>query len=219
MTRTLNFKSDYLPSKDPDKNRYGRYVYEFGGMDAPGGLFNIIPVKPGLVLSYSAHAGLPYPSIDFEIGSSPVDFTFCLAGASTHRYHRFKGQKDIFEFTPRPGMNVISSLSDIYGDMDFQSPEKVACVGLKVDPQLLYSYLEQQMDTVPKELATLFDKGDSHHCFLTRQMTPQMQATAWQIINPPYTGKARELFYESRALELLAQQVTSNRQARPHRPT
>jgi len=101
MTRVLNFKSDYLPPKDPDKNRYGRYVYELGGMDAPGELFNIIPVKPGLVLSYSAHASLPYPTIDFEIGSAPVDFTFCLAGTSTHRYHRFKGQKNIFEFTPQ----------------------------------------------------------------------------------------------------------------------
>jgi hypothetical protein len=105
-------------------------------------------------------------------------FDFCLAGTSTHRYHRLKGQKNIFEFTPRPGMNVISSLSDVCGDMDFHSQEKIACVGLKVDPQLLFSYLEQQMDTVPKELATLFDKGDSHHCFLTRQMTPQMPYVA-----------------------------------------
>jgi AraC-like DNA-binding protein len=45
-----------------------------------------------------------------------------------------------------------------------------------------------------------------------------MQATAWQIINPPYTGKARELFLESRALELLAQQVTALTQAGPASP-
>lgn len=213
MNRVLNFKSDYLQPRDSDKNRYGKYVYELGGVDAPGELFKIIPVKPGLVLSYCTHAGRPCPSIDFEIGSAPVDFTFCLAGSSTHRYHRFKGQKNIFEFTPRPGMNVISSLSHICGDMDFHSLEKIACVGLKIDPQLLFSYLEQQMDTVPKELAALFDKGDRHHCFLTRQMTPLMQATAWQIIHPPYSGKARELFFESRALELLAQQITALTQA------
>ncbi|MBI9090096.1 MAG: helix-turn-helix transcriptional regulator [Desulfobacterium sp.] len=220
MSRVLNFKSDYLPPKDPDKNRYGKYVHELGGMDAPGELFNIIPVKPGLVLSYGTHAGLPCPcpSINFEIGSSPVDFTFCLAGTATHRYHRFKGRKNIFEFTPQPGMNVISSLSHIWGNMDFHSLEKIAWVGLKVDPQLLFSYLEQQMDTVPKELATRFDKGDRHHCFLTRQMTPLMQATAWQIIHPPYTGKARELFLESRALALLAQQVTALTQAGPAHP-
>jgi hypothetical protein len=33
------------------------------------------------------------------------------------------------------------------------SQKKIVCVGLKVDPQLLFSYIEQQMDTVPKELA------------------------------------------------------------------
>ncbi|MCP4117171.1 MAG: helix-turn-helix transcriptional regulator [Desulfobacteraceae bacterium] len=218
MSPPLHFTCDYLPSPNPDKDRYGRYVYEVRGDNVPEEMFTVIPVKPGLILSYCRHGSLPCPSIDFEIGNAPVDFTYCLAGASTHRYQRFKGRKTIFEFTPRPGMNVISSLSHITGDMDFPAQGKIACVGLKVDPHLLFSYLEQQMDTVPKELATRFDKGDRHHCLLTREMTPQMQATAWQIINPPYTGKARELFLESRALELLAQQVTLLTQGGPSPP-
>ncbi|MFK5951871.1 MAG: AraC family transcriptional regulator [Desulfobacterium sp.] len=218
MSCTLHFTCDYLQSTDPNKDRYGRYVYEVKGKNVPKEMFNIIPVKPGLILSYCDHGNLPYPSIDFEIGNAPVDFTFCLAGASTHRYQWFKGQKNIFEFTPRPGMNVISSLSHIYGDMDFSSKEKIVCVGLKIDPLLLFSYLEQQMNTVPEELAIHLDKGDRHHCLFTREMTPQMRATAWQIINPPYTGKTRELFLESRALELLAQQVTALTQGGPAQP-
>ncbi len=209
MSRALHFICDYLPSTDPDKNRYGRYVYEVRGGNFPKEMFTVIPVKPGLILSYCGHGNLPYPSMDFEIGNAPVDFTFCLAGAPTHRYQRFKGRKSMFEFTPRPGMNVISSLSHIRGDMDFPSEEKIICVGLKIDPLLLFSYLEQRMDTVPEELAIRFDKGDRHQFLFTREMTSQMQATAWQIINPPYTGKTRELFLESRALELLAQQITA----------
>lgn len=215
MSRALHFICDYLQSTDPNKDRYGKYVYEVKGGNVPKEMFNVIPVKPGLILSYCDYGNLPYPSFDFEIGNAPVDFTFCLSGASTHRYQWFKGQKNILEISPQPGMNVISSLSHVYGDMDFSSEKKIVWVGLKIDPLLLLSYLEQQMDTVIEELVIRFDKGDHHNRLLVREMTPQMRATAWQIINPPYTGKTRELFLESRALELLAQQLTALTQGSP----
>ena len=210
MNCDLHVTCDYLPSMDLDKDRYGRYVYEVRGGEIPRGMFNIIPVKPGISLSYTAYDKPSHqPVIGFEIGNSPVDFTFCLQGGCTQRYQRFKGRKNIFEFHPRPGMNVISFLPHIHGDMDFSSKENIVCVCLKVDPQLLFSYLEQQMHIVPKDLVTLFEKGERHHCFFTRQMTSLMQATAWQIIKPPYTGKLLDLFLESRALELLAQQISA----------
>lgn len=205
MSSGIFFKSDYRFPPRHSRETYGEFIYEIIGGEKLENFFKIIPVKPGLMLSFSNSFALGCSAIDFQVGTSPIDFSFCLAGSSRHKY-RGIGGKGVFEFVPKPGMMVISSLSNVAGSMELSSGKTMTCVGLKIDPALLFSYLEPDMDRVNKAIKSLLhDQGKNR--LIPCRMSPEMQRTAWQIINSPFKGNAGKLFHESRALELLSQQI------------
>ena len=205
MRAPVFFKSDYTAPDQVSHDPFGRFSYDVSGMAEPEKFFKIIPVKPGLSLSFIPNWTHDYPRIEFEIKNTPVEFTFCLSGSCVYRINGLDSKKNI-EFTYNAGMNIVSFLPNISGDMDVDPEKTMTCVGLKVDPDLLFSYLEENLNQVSKKVLDLFDshKKTQFVC----PMSQEILIAALQIIHPPsYTKKTRTLFYECRALELLAMQI------------
>lgn len=205
MTTPVFFKSDYtLPDKESE-NTFGKFTYEITGMEHPEKLFKIIPVKPGLFLSFSENSTVKFPDMEFEIKNSPVGFSFFLSGTCVHKFNNFKSKKTV-TVTHKPGMNTIFSIPNVTGDMTFDQDKYIACVDLKIDRGLLFSYLQENIDQLSPRVLDLFD--DKKQLFFSCPMTRQMLKTTLDIIHPPaYNKNTLSLFYESRALELLALQL------------
>ncbi|CCK81447.1 MULTISPECIES: helix-turn-helix domain-containing protein [Desulfobacula] len=205
MSASVFYKSDYTPPDEGSQNPYGRFVYDVTGMANPEQIFKVIPVKPGLCLSFCTNSTKIYPHIEFEVKNAPVDFSFFLSGSCVHRIKGLNPKKTI-ELVHKPGMNMVSCLPNIEGKMNLDPDQSLACVCLKIDPDLLFSYLEENLDQASQKVRDLFDSKKK--TYFTCPMSRDMITTALQIVHPPaYTGSASTLFYESRALELLAMQL------------
>lgn len=205
MKAPVFFKSDYTAPVKGSKEPFGRLIYEVTGMEEPERFFKIIPIKPGLSLSFSVNSNNDPPFIEYEVRNTPVEFSFFLSGYCINRINGI-GSKKTIKFIHKPGMNTVSSLPNITGDMDFDPGKPIACVGLKIDPNLLFSYLEEKLDQLPKKVLELFDNKKQN--YFSCPMSREMFTTAMQVIHPPaYTGSSIALFYESRALELTAMQL------------
>ncbi|MFO7840297.1 MAG: hypothetical protein R6X08_12460 [Desulfosalsimonadaceae bacterium] len=72
-----------------------------------------------------------------------------------------------------------------------------------LDPKLLHTYMDREVLSRSKELKGFFE-GRRKHIFQASRLNAAMGMAAAQIINSPYTGQAGQLFYESKALELLS---------------
>lgn len=80
-------------------------------------------------------------------------------------------------------------------------------VGLQIDPRLFREMLEPEMENHPC-LCRRFAKWNCRTKFAHQTgMTPAMNSVAFQIINCPYQGIVKNLFYESKAVELLSLQI------------
>ena len=206
MKESVFCKSDYTAPEEGSHCPFGRLSYEVSGMAEPEELFKIIPVKPGLSLSFITNASHDYPHrIEFEVKNAPVEFSFFLSGSCVQKINGLDPKKNI-ELTYNAGMNIVSFLPNISGNMNVDPEKSLACVGLKIDRGLLFSYLGKNLNQVSKKVQELFDNNKKTQFICP--MSQEMHTAALQVIHPPsYTESARTLFYESRALELLAMQI------------
>jgi AraC-like DNA-binding protein len=205
MEKPVFCKSDYTAPETGSRDPFGQLFYEISGVAEPEKLFKIIPDKPGLTLSFIASWTHDYPRIEFEVKNAPVGFSFFLSGSCIQRIKGLAPEKTI-KLIHKPGMNMVSSLPNIAGEMDVDPNQSLACVDLKIDQGLLFSYLEEKLDQVSPKVLELFDSKKKN--YFSGPMSREMVITAQQITQPPsYIGSAKTLFYESRALELLAMQL------------
>ncbi len=199
------FKSDYISSIG-NGNKYGKVIYQIKNLpDNDIWRFKIFSVKPGFYLSYILNRPGETAEVFFETCHSPVEFSYCLAGKNNIRIWGLKN-KGVYEFQSRPGINVVSSLSNTHGNMNYSFNGSTLGVGLLVDPQLLLSYLDSELNKIPKSLKA-FLEGRRMRFIQPSEMTPAIHMAASQIINSPYTGNVGKLFLESKAIELLALQI------------
>ncbi|MCG8618339.1 MAG: AraC family transcriptional regulator [Desulfobacterales bacterium] len=208
MSQPIFFKTDFTYpdiSGDQADPPYGKLKFDIRGMDNPDSFFKLLHIKPGMYLSVYNHPPAHIPAMGFEVNNAPVSFSFLVSGAC---YHRIRGQgfSKNTEFNLASGTNSVTSLHDITGDMSFNPEIPIICVDLKIDRRLLHAYLHERMDRLPSEMSGLFDPG--RQVYATFPLCREMTATTMEIINPPaYTGVTQALFYESRALNLLALQL------------
>lgn len=143
------------------------------------------------------------PGYGFEIENAPVQFAFCLSGKMQTVYNKGSGSRDAV-FLNRAGTNSVCRMSGVTGRSRSLSDEACSCVALQIDRELLDGYLEAGINNIPSGCRNVLD-GEASICALA--MTGEMYQAASQVFTTLYSGSARQLYLESKALELLALQV------------
>jgi len=202
MGRPIRIRSDYLT--EDNGRSYGENIYNFQGVPKEKSIINVIRVKPGVALLISHFHSESQVKIDFHLGNAPVHFAYCLKGASLYHMHGLS--KSGKETVTRPGTMNTSYIPNVSGEFLVFPKEDLLMVGLQIDPELFMEMVESQRDnlpSLPKELAAI---NRWNRCTYNSGMTPAMHSVARQIIHCPYKGMIRDLYYESKALELLSLQ-------------
>lgn len=116
-------------------------------------------------------------------------------------------------------VSTILYLSESEGKKYWQGEHRQFHVSARITPSMLSTYLGRGLDEFPKDLRAISegctDRIFSHVGPLSRAMS----ATIQQLLDCPYHGRMKELFIESKALELivhkLVQTVSSGSVGRP----
>ena len=134
---------------------------------------------------------------------SVLVFGFWLSGhARSSLVHRKKalelsqGQQGVFYF-PHP---AASSQVEAHVPM--------RCIEITIRPEQLFFYLEDHMFPLPEMLQKAVRQECDDAFWHIGNITPAMHVALHQIVTSPYCGLARRLYLESRALELIAHQLS-----------
>ncbi len=163
-----------------------------------------IQLRPGLKIAISgcqskSTVGLEYRHDD----SMPLVLAFRLSGCcrvltegiADDYYYEKAGENYLFLV---PGTKEIE---------ETPAGERLHGIRILVNPEILRSFSGSQLDLIPHELKALIAK-DSAPIFHKNVggISPAMQQALQQIINCPYQGITKQIYLESKVLELIALQ-------------
>ena len=193
---------------------YGITDCTISGLATEKPLFQVIPVKPGMTLLTSRATLASAMKIRFDMGPTPVQFHCCLKGRCRHRFDGISS--DNRELWTQPGTFTASCPSGTRGECEMRGGEEHLMVGIHVDPELILKVLTPGGKPCKAQPGLLSTWNLTSPFIFQTGISPAMEALAHQIIDGPPLHLPRALFYESKALELLALQLARVEQADAH---
>ncbi|BBO85433.1 AraC family transcriptional regulator [Desulfosarcina ovata subsp. sediminis] len=195
----------YSPTARVDIKRYNpeRFEYCWQGSGDFGNLrFARTEIRPGFDIWTTVcrfHEDIRFSMAD---GPAAFCFNFCLSGKSSARYGTSReliemssGNQGIF-YCPDPNGT---------GCMHMDVPHRQ--VGIVISPERLRSYFESDLNAIHPKLRRILEEKQNDLFCRFHTITPAMHAALEQLLDCPFSGMTRKLFFESRALELIAHQL------------
>ena len=182
------------------------------------GFMYMIKLRPGLMLGIGDYQLWENLTVSFEAKSPPFIIGFSVPGNVWSTLGNGQGKKDVIMFNS--GQSFISYLPEWRGIAEYPARTPVRSVGIYIDPLLLNSFMEEQHDQIPTGVHDIVNEANEKHYHHALTMTPIVNMAIYQILDCPYRGPLRRLYFESKTLELithnLAQLVAdNNRHNRP----
>jgi AraC-like DNA-binding protein len=150
--------------------------------------------------------------IRFSMADSPAafSFNFCLSGKSSARYGT---SRDLIEMSSgNQGIFYCPDPNGI-GCMHMDVPHRQ--VGIAISPERLRSYFESDFNAIHPRLRRILGGKQNDLFCRSNAITPAMHSALEQLLGCPFGGITRKLFFESRALELIAYQLGQSSGAPP----
>jgi len=199
------FSSDYR--KTPETEPYGEVISSLAGLPEGTSYYKVIPIRQGLAVTVGRFCGNWHMVMDFEIAGAPIEFEYWLSGSGRCEIVGMGPSPSVF----RSGAGTMSACyaPDISGRCTSVSASEICIVGLQVDPILLHTLVGDAVADFPDRFR-LTSEGEVKEKFaLKGNLSPAMQSACHQILTCPFTGGCRDLFLESKALELLSLQANA----------
>ena len=220
-TTTINAKELFGDVSDPGEfqdckdgfEKYWEWPEEIGN-----GFMYIIKIRPGLMMGIGDYQLREDLTVSFELKGLPFVVGFSVPINIWSTPGNGQGKKDLLMFTP--GQSFISYLPEWQGIAEYPVRTPVRSVGIYVDSLLLNTFLDGQHDRIPTGVSDIVNGANEKHYYHALTMTPLINMAIHQILDCPYQGPLRRLYFESKTLELityiLAQLVVDkNRHDRP----
>lgn len=142
---------------------------------------------------------------DMENGKSSVGFCLVLSGNSRHTvWTKTRGESTV---ECRPGQNVLEAYLPEKSHVHLAGGQTHRLVEVKIGFEEMFLLLDEWQVSRSGSLRRLLRNMTGSPVGLSMNLTPVMEAAAYQVINCAVTGPARKLFMESKALEIMAHQL------------
>ncbi len=161
-----------------------------------------IQLRPGLVVHLSHVAPESPHQARFSILESPVIFGFMLTGKNHCRYEEGPlRKKECIHFS---GSNGITYLPETCGSLECKGG--MHRVSIYTLPDFLEPYLELERNKAPRDLMHALNQKKEPLQW-TGERSPQKMRLVSEILANAYANPLRNLFLESRALDLIGMQL------------
>jgi len=107
------------------------------------------------------------------------------------------------------GHNYLFSVAGTKEIEEKSAGEQCLSLRIRIEPSFLKTFSIDQLDLLPKEIQPFLESDHLpifHRC--VGSSTPEMELALQQILNCPYEGIMKQMFVESRVLELITLQFT-----------
>lgn len=186
-----------LPATDDSLKRKPREI----SLEIPEALgmgsFREINLHSGICLGIADYE-LREPVMEYDMSGASFGFGFCLSGTIKSRVSCLKdsfviscGQSGFFYFQNLSGLRE-------------ETKGHILRVLIQMEPDVFFSLMKGDFDRIPAMLRNIADAKASEPCRIANIITPSMHMALHQILSCPYHGLTRQLFLESKAMELMA---------------
>ncbi len=163
----------------------------------------IFKLKSGLVLSLMDITATSEINDKIAAKEDYLKFAFLLSGRGNVDYNFIDAQlnRDLAD-----GMLHHSYLyfsPQIEGLFRIIAKHRFQLFSIHISPLVLLNYFNGQFDIGPFALRDILAGSDQTSFFHTQRISTPMMAAIHQILNCPYSGPMRQLFMESKAMELI----------------
>lgn len=161
-----------------------------------------IPLCPGLELAIENYHPKENLVANVEVEPPPIGFAFCLSGKIRGTV---RGQKGELIFGAGQTGLWFSPYSR--STIEYLVEEPICWVSVRIDPWLLNTFMQGQFDQIPADLRGIIDGSKEKHYNRISSITPSMYMSIHQILNCPYRGLIKQMYLESKAIELISHQL------------
>lgn len=181
------------------------------------------PILDGRVEAYNPRSGMTLYVVDLqlrhplqlaaEMTRPTVVFSLVLSGSCTHITPRLHRGESVVEF--KPGTNVIGTFQPERAHFDLPGEETHRMVELHIHPDEARRLLESSGPAVGHPLHPIMMQDEAPPSSVQTVLPPALEDIAHQIMRCPFEGAARQLFMESKALEIVALELDAFARHRP----
>jgi AraC-like DNA-binding protein len=199
--KILKMQSDYIY---PNGEKYGKLLVNFIGEGKDKVSVEKTEIKPGFSIAVMTVQENSIKGFQFESKNSPLEFSYCIQGSGFMEFKEPKSKKN--QMLSIPGMNIISQTKSVKGSIEVLEKNFYKAAALHIDPNFIKDFFE--LSKIKPELFKIFEKNQKNF-FISQPMNYKMKKIISEILNCDLEGKFKELFIESKAIELFLTQMES----------
>lgn len=140
--------------------------------------------------------------MEMEIQDSPLEFNFFVSGMTQSTVIQSRSKKE--NFVVGKGQTCMGYYGKSCCAIQPIGKEPLRVLNILMLPQLLTALAEDESDRIPADFRSIVEGAGEKTCYRLGAMTASMHMAIHQILNCPYHGLTRRMFFEGLALELIA---------------
>lgn len=135
--------------------------------------------------------------LELDINYSTLGLGWVISG---HSNFSLKNQ----DFCLKPQDNIVTYSNNIYGSFEMVANKRVVIIELSLERYINQPTFAKQKEHLPNKIRNLIHNNNSGIFFQSAATTSAMNIVLHQILNCPYQSLTKQLYLESKAIELLA---------------
>lgn len=137
-----------------------------------------------------------------EEENSQLEFCFCVAGGLSCQVQGVKNNLLLEQ-----GQSNIYFVPDPKGVMCYRAGQQMIFINIRIQPSVFNHLFRDCFDRIPAPLHGIAQGKKAIYC-QPGKMTPSMQMVIHQMLNCSFSGAMKQLYLESKAIELLLHQLS-----------
>jgi len=172
------------------------------------GYLSVMRLRPGLIMAFTDFEFTTRISGDFDFSTQYISFTYSVAG----EFSMLKTREGTPLYSCRNGYEILASFPKGSTHAVTPCPEAFKCVSIYLAPSIFFDVFPGMEGYVQSDLREII-QGDPGRIFYQElPATVNVQMAIQEILNCPYNGPYRQLFMQSKAMELMTHTLWRSRQ-------
>lgn len=147
------------------------------------------------------------PSSKFNLTYKLLRFVFFIHGVGHLKVLSPYGKTKVTVDQPIHGCCSLGYFPELEGVFRIKKESRYVQVTVNIAPSIINAILQGQFDGLPRDLHDIAKGADNVGYYHIAPMTKPIYSTLYELLFCPYSGAARKMFIESKALELVAHKL------------
>jgi AraC-like DNA-binding protein len=157
------------------------------------------------------------PSSKFNLTYKSLRFVFFMHGVGHLKVSSPFGKTKTTVDQPIQGCCSLGHFPELEGGFRIKKQSRYVQVTVNIAPSIITAILQDQFDGLPQDIHNISEGADNVGYYHIAPISKPIYSTLYELLFCPYSGAARKMYIESKALELVAHKLAQT-QSSPGAP-